>query len=567
MRQQLFLIAVTVGWFAVTTAPGQAVAEEPVYKGRPLREWVAQLKDDTPLERRGAARALGALGAQAREAVEPLVAMLDDKVESVREAAAEALGRIGGPEVAAYLYDLVNREVAAEARDRIGLAAGMNRNKAAPSALRQCLRDAPENTLTYVRQGMQRREQGLRDLVDKRAKDAIDSLAEWDAARPSAVDLLGLWSRAKDHAKAIRAALERSKQPEARSFLRALLLQLSPEDARAAVPELVKAARFGWRAARREKGDRIALQAALQLALIGRPAVAPLRGVLREGDPAERAGTALLLGLIGPDAESAAEDLRAACKARDDALRMYAALALLSVCPDKAQAAFPILRGKLGADWVGLEPEEAFRLPPETDGGASLLLGYLPVIFALANCEDARTAEAAVEKILKTEKKRPDFPFARNDGPWVATRIEAYGLCAAGQVAKGAVPALCRALDDEDPCTRVCAAYALARSSPPNRKKALAVLVDTATELNPPNGVSFLLGAGDGGPFKDDVISNALLMEVQRKQGGVRGFPVSYLADQLGIHSLREVDPTGRSLALAALEDLAREPEPKAGSP
>jgi HEAT repeat protein len=553
MRQQLFLVAIAVGWLA--PASGQAVAEEPVYKGRPLREWVAQLKDESPVERRAAARALGALGAQAREGVQPLAALLDDKVESVREAAADALGRIGGSEVAAYLYALVD-----------------DKNKAALLALRQCLRDAPDRTLHYVRQGMQRREQALHSLADKLAKENIAYLTEREPAGASdaALVLLGLGSRVKDHADAIRAALEKNKVPEVRSYLRTLLLQLSPEDARAAVPGLVKALR---RDLRRGTWEALGLgEAGVQLVLIGRPAVAPLRSVLRDGDAAERAGATLLLGLIGSDAEPAAEDLRAACKAKDGGLRLRAALALLSVCPEKAHAAVPILRPMLDADWSSFGGVFISPPPEEIEVLLGVLLGYGHVILASVSPEDARAADALVVKILKTRKWGSR---EHDDDRRVPTRLEAYGLCAAGPAAKGAVAALCGALDDEDPCTRVCAAYALARSSPPDRKKALAALVDAATEPNPriPFSISVLyVPRGlmrDSILSRDDSISVALLSQVLQKRGLFRGFPGSYLADQLtgGVLSLRGLDTSGRGLASAALEALAREADPKAGAP
>ncbi len=75
---------------AVTPRPRAARGPE----NDSLLQWIEILQEGAPQERQHAAEALGSVGPPAQEAVAPLVRALKDPEERVRQAAADALGRI-----------------------------------------------------------------------------------------------------------------------------------------------------------------------------------------------------------------------------------------------------------------------------------------------------------------------------------------------------------------------------------------------------------------------------------------------------------------------------------------
>ena len=76
----LLLLAPTAG----RAAPE---AKEPVYSGKTLGAWIAQLKDESAAARRDAANALAWFGPNARDAIGPLIAALTDQDDTVRDTA------------------------------------------------------------------------------------------------------------------------------------------------------------------------------------------------------------------------------------------------------------------------------------------------------------------------------------------------------------------------------------------------------------------------------------------------------------------------------------------------
>src|SRR5262245_64120299 len=77
------------------TAPAIAEEPEPVWEGKKLSEWVAQLKDRDMYERCAATYALRMLGPKAKTAVPALIEVLKDKESDVRRDAVLALQHIG----------------------------------------------------------------------------------------------------------------------------------------------------------------------------------------------------------------------------------------------------------------------------------------------------------------------------------------------------------------------------------------------------------------------------------------------------------------------------------------
>ena len=100
-------------------------AKEPVSRGRPLSEWIADLKAAAPVIRNGAAYEIAGMGPAAAAAVPALIEALDDPVAVVRFPVTVALGEIGPAAAAAVprlkqmMEEELSDEVAAAARRAI----------------------------------------------------------------------------------------------------------------------------------------------------------------------------------------------------------------------------------------------------------------------------------------------------------------------------------------------------------------------------------------------------------------------------------------------------------------
>jgi HEAT repeat protein len=115
---------------AVTLATGALAAQgkatkEPVADGRPLSEWIADLKAPAPQTRNAAAYEISGLGPAAAAAVPALIETLDDPVPAVRFPVTVALGEIGPaaeaavPKLLKVMQEDMNDEVAAGAKRAI----------------------------------------------------------------------------------------------------------------------------------------------------------------------------------------------------------------------------------------------------------------------------------------------------------------------------------------------------------------------------------------------------------------------------------------------------------------
>jgi hypothetical protein len=104
---------------------GASAAKEPEARGRPLSEWIADLKAAAPVIRNAAAYEIAGMGPAAAPAVPALIEALDDPLPVVRFPVTVALGEIGPGAVAAVprlkqmMQEEVNDEIAAAARRAI----------------------------------------------------------------------------------------------------------------------------------------------------------------------------------------------------------------------------------------------------------------------------------------------------------------------------------------------------------------------------------------------------------------------------------------------------------------
>ena len=111
---------------AVVLASSPLAAQgEPVARGRPLSEWIADLKAPAPVTRNAAAYEIAGMGPAAAAAVPALIEALDDEVAAVRFPVTVALGEIGPAAAAAVprlkqvMEEDINDEIAAGARRAI----------------------------------------------------------------------------------------------------------------------------------------------------------------------------------------------------------------------------------------------------------------------------------------------------------------------------------------------------------------------------------------------------------------------------------------------------------------
>jgi HEAT repeat protein len=99
--------------------------KEPVSRGRPLSEWITDLKAAAPIIRNAAAYEIASMGPAAAPAVPALIEALDDPVAVVRFPVTVALGEIGPaaapavPRLKQMMVEDLNDEIAAAARRAI----------------------------------------------------------------------------------------------------------------------------------------------------------------------------------------------------------------------------------------------------------------------------------------------------------------------------------------------------------------------------------------------------------------------------------------------------------------
>ncbi len=110
---------------SVSAQNGAPAAKEPVSQGRPLSQWIADLKGAAPLTRNAAAYEIASLGPAAAAAVPALIEALDDPIAVVRFPVTVALGEIGSAAAAAIprlkqmREEEINDEIAASAKRAI----------------------------------------------------------------------------------------------------------------------------------------------------------------------------------------------------------------------------------------------------------------------------------------------------------------------------------------------------------------------------------------------------------------------------------------------------------------
>ena len=366
----------------------------------------AHLGDGRTAVRVNAARALGALGADALPAAGALAVCLRDDVAEVRLAAAQALDRLGDAAVLAIAGDLVAALRDADPALAAQLA-GMLRthaHAAIDQALARGLDTTDERHGQRICELVCARPTGLAILCDAFAR----ATGQVNAAR-------GFVMLGKDRLGKGRALLESARGDSAaqtRKLARAALREL---DGVPASPEVPAVAGFETTLLDASALSGAALDAG------------QLLGFLQDGRAIVRANTATALGTLGPKAAAAAITIGALLRDDDDRVRIAAAGALDKLGDAAVVVAAPALVGALRGDPRVVEACRAVLAARKDKVEAALLAG-------LETSDEAHGMRVA-ELICALPNAR-ELLFIAFDGPAQNVQINAafgIGLLGAGR--------------------------------------------------------------------------------------------------------------------------------------
>jgi HEAT repeat protein len=441
-------------------APGSGENDEPVYMGRTLREWTADLKDADPEVRWHAAYTLSRLGPRIRRAFPALKEALRDSDPTVRQYAAEALGYTG-PQALPVLLDLLDSE-----ESRYGAITGLQHME--PDALPEVLRRLANG------ETRQRR------------------------AAAAAMRLVG--QRSGEVGPALRLALN---DPDGLVRVEAMeSLRATRPNQSVALPSILKLLK-DTDAEVRLRGIAMLWDAGIE----NETAIRAVEKLLNDPDKRIRVSAVGRLGQLDPRQSAAMLALaRDGLKDADEAVRERALSAIYQIVhgnDDAIRAALPDVMAFLGSHkrqpkkliqqilWnlSSLEPEAKDIVPalvsmvrdaePEIRDQAARILAYQfssdPAVKSVLPHGIQRAPQKVrleATAILLTLKRRPEnlvpgLVDLLQETSRAASRSQAaYVLGEMGPEAKEAMPALRSALEDKSPMVRHSALLAILRIEP-----------------------------------------------------------------------------------------------------
>jgi len=409
-------------------------------EGRKIAEWITKLDEGEARDQANAARVLGYIGPEAKEAVPALAAKLDSADEPLRLEAAAALVKIGdrSEKVVQTLTDavrFVQTDLRISAIELLGTI-GQPAQSAIPDLV-QLLNDPSEivrqkTVGTLGKIGPAAYPALAKALGDPNKKvveaadailasagaEVIPSLSKLAASRDEVIRERAGTILAKHGRQAVPSFLEafKSLDEEVRFSAVQRLKDLGP-NAEPALPQLIGALK--------DTNTHVCNEAQLALARIGRPAVKALIDSLDDRDPYARKLSIDALVQIGEPAE---KRLTEALEGRSEVVRIHSAAALVKL-KASARDALPVLvRGLKGPD------KDFAILAARTLAEASPdLKGHMP---------------ALVEALGRPQKE---------------VRVYTAGcIRRLGAAGRQAVPALMKLLDEKDEKVVIAALGALA---------------------------------------------------------------------------------------------------------
>jgi HEAT repeat protein len=414
-------------------------------------------QDDAGL-RAGAARALGLLGKDARDAVPILIGQLTDGRDPVRDEIIAALGLIGseaGPALSAALAD-------AEARRRAGAAVALSQiappYNAAGIAVEEALRQEKDPLARSA----------LMETLPRLGLDPSRSLAflipaavgEDDASRHSALNAV-LGSRALRPAAMTRLTdLLKDSNPAVRERAARALGRFG-EEAAPALPALMEATRTAGGAP--AFADALAQTGPMALPLLlkaleagnpdesawilralrgfGAPAVPKLSEALKHDKPAIRAAAVSTLGAMGRDAADAVGPLFSLAEDPSPEVQAAALRALVAQHADSGRLK-PLLKTALAS--VHADVRKAAAAGTAAYGGAAQL-GVQGLLDLLAD-DDAAGRIAAVQAFAQLGPQAAPAvePMAAHLGD---PALQPFIMEALGKIGPDAAPAVPRLIE------------------------------------------------------------------------------------------------------------------------
>lgn len=455
----------------------QAPSRDPV--GVAVEAIRSALGDESATVRNLAAEALGRIGPPARSVAPGLIAALADADETVRCRAAEALGRVGAEDVAT-LDALVALLGDASAPVKTSAARALGSLKAAAAAAVPALVPLLQDRDESVREAAAEAVAAFGPLDEDAADTLAEGLASPDTVvRAQTAEALGtIGAAAEEVAPALVAAMDddndrvRAKAVEA-------LGKIGESAAEAALPGLVRALR--------DQDDWVSALAAEALGQMGESADGAIPALVRSLghlNPQVRGNAAEAIGRLGDGASAARGSLENAAGDEDGAVRGQATRALGLIGEPTPETARVVLAGFHDADPLvraaAIEAVGRWREP-----GDDAVSGMVAL---LEDANDQVKVEAAkvLPKLAGATPAVIDGLCRRlleDDSAWV----QVHAALALGQLGPAAVSAgapLLRAAQTAEVDVREQAMRAIARIQPPETTEALAAgLKDASGEI------------------------------------------------------------------------------------
>jgi HEAT repeat protein len=429
-------------------------APEPLFAGRPLRQWVKDLGDDDPLVREEAVEVLADAGPAAREAAPALEKMTREGPQRLRLRAALALGRVAGkngPAVELLARGLRKSPTAADRTQALQTLQQLSADASpAVPAVLECV-DAPEPAVRAQAAST------LRAIGQPALPAVLDGLEKKDVRerRRAAVALQVLSHLTRDRAPLLRARLADEDLAVRAGCAR--VLWESGDTSKPVVEVLADAVANGEPELRR---DTLAAVTST-LDPVRTPALRPIvERAFQDHDPALRVRAAWVLARMDAKAAVVLPVLVEGLKHKDAAVRSEAVAGLTWLGPRAAPAVPALIERLRGAPGEDFQLTQAFvRIGPAA-------AGPLVDLIASPKADPARVQSATMILTSMGPAAAPQvLPLLKHDKPQVrGMACQVVGN--AGTAAEKVVPPLTERLEDPDAGVRFQAMASLGRLGP-----------------------------------------------------------------------------------------------------
>lgn len=505
-----------------------------------VEKWVGALKGEDPKARAEAARALGVLGAKAKDAAPALVEALDDAEGTVRVRAAAALGQVGGPLKRALPVLLTARN---DPDDRVREQAETAWKRFGPG-VRATVLAMPELLQRNNVQGTQK----AAAAVSKQGLQAVPAMIDVLSLEHTTVISPGIFVTPVPTVGNIfpRPSFGSNNRLQANSRLRTVAIEalgkLGPE----VIPTLLVALKDRDAAVRDG-----AVQALALLKPDNGEVLTAIIGALHDRDAWVRQRAVQALGKTGKSSPIALEALVDALKHQDTMVRRAAVQALAPQDANREQFVTTFQSG--GMMSMMQQVPGPGTIPPLGLTQAATIPGLIAALDDSDSYVRLRAAEALARLTPPAKESLPALVEQLSDRESSIQQLAGQTLEALGPKAAEMAPALRGLLKGKDPVVRVITARVLGRTGPEGKTLALSVLRETLDEEDPPTRLRAAEGLWDLGST-DEAIPVIIGMLSDRGVGGNLG-GMSNLANQAG-QILQRIGPNNQEAIPALLEAL-----------